>query len=177
LKTEPNAMINNETELRKLLAGTFLAHADIAPLDVLDTGETAIAIDISAAEPFQSWTLLRELTQTTGRWPLLVTCWSGEDNFREKLSQADLFSRFYFREEPMRGDRRSDHPAEIVAASISVDTELELDRISRRDVPDLEYVNLLVEGTQARFGTAPDIADPAAFLLDERINSLADLEH
>ncbi|MBF0379161.1 MAG: hypothetical protein HQK72_17025 [Desulfamplus sp.] len=93
-------MIQTTKELQDLLRGTFLELNDIVPMPVLDTNQIVFAINLNNSNSFEAWTLLRNLSCQTGRWPVLTTCWvDPSKSFHKQLKDADLFNRFYFKEE------------------------------------------------------------------------------
>ncbi len=174
-------MIDNETDLRAILNKTALASAPVARINIPNTPESAFVVRIAATDPLHSWAVMRELVAQTGRWPVLFTLWGRTDTWKETVSLVEeVFSnRFEFGQELMRTKGRGDRPADILAASITVDVESKLQEIDRRcgEFDDLEEIlPIYLEETRDRFGTAPEVGEPVSFLLSEKIHSRAELQ-
>jgi len=178
-------VIRDETKLREILRQTALADSPVARLNIRDPDEIAFAIDIPLAEPMQSWQLMRELVPQTGRWPVLITLWGGGNSWHEKarLIRDEFSNRFAFTQELLKDSRSGHNPADIIAASETVDVGAQLRQIEERmqsahyEHFDLEEdLERLLEGTRDRFGFAPDVGDPVNFLTTEKIYSKASLE-
>lgn len=169
-------MITTESELRALLKDTVLADCRIAVTPIDESPFTALVMDVGALEQ-EAWTLLRARVAQTGRWPLL-TCLSGDvsGTWDDTVREVDLFSRFAYDEEN-RGTRSDDSPAAVIDAAVGFDVAEALVGCQaderEADSDDVEYA---VQETLQHFGAAPAIGDAEAFLREQGLVSVADLE-
>ena len=167
-------MIDSIAELRRLLADTPLADADIAQVDA-PAGETIFAIAVGA-DAMGAWQRLRDLLPVTGRWPVLTCLWaSSEGPWAQRIDDNELMSRFYFMQEDTR---RPDHrPGSILAAADGVDVDAALAAIGIDDSLSLEeYLECTLAHTANRFGTTPEIGAPVEFLAAQRLQTPRDIE-
>jgi hypothetical protein len=170
-------MIATINELHDLLQGTFLELKDIVEMSVLDTSETVFAIDVKNSNSFEAWSLLRSLTDQTGRWPVLTALWGDPSkSFDAQLRDADLFSRFYFKDE-CRDNRRDDTQDAIIEASKGIDVAQYFASLPLDDSLSIEdALEIALEGTQGEFGKIPLIEDRLAFLRNESLSTHDDIE-
>ena len=171
-------MLESIAQLQAVLNGTPLANCNIALVPPAPGSDGIVfAIDVSDIDAIEAWSLLRSLTDRTGRWPLLsMMHTSRADAWERQVSEADLFSRFYFQEE-QRNDRLSDSPADIIAASAGIHVAEQLARFPADASLELtDALETARQETLRQYGTAPAIADPAAFLTHESIATCKQLE-
>ncbi|NJL97381.1 MAG: DUF4253 domain-containing protein [Synechococcaceae cyanobacterium SM2_3_2] len=90
-------MIESAESLRDLLAGSAWQGRAVIELPILDTGESALALQIERDEVEDAWQTARALVPQTGRWPIATVCWShARSGWVEQMQDADFFSRFGF---------------------------------------------------------------------------------
>ena len=147
----------NEDELNRLLMSTPLGGRKVVTLGVLDTSEEAYAIPATAGKLEEEWKVARSLLSSTGRWPVMVTCWGGD------IEREDLFSRFYFEEDAPQDDVS---PTEIIRRAESLSPEQVLHGLAQ--TPDIlpleEDLEVELEVTQLEFGGQPSEAEIRAFI-------------
>ena len=171
-------MLESIAQIQQVLTGTPLANRDIALVPPAPgSDEIVFAIDVSDIDAIEAWSLLRALTDRTGRWPLLsMMHTSRTDAWERQVSEADLFMRFYFEEE-QRDARLGDSPADIIAASAAIRVAEQLARFPADASLELtDALETAQQQTLLQYGTAPAIADPAAFLAGESIATYKQLE-
>lgn len=169
-------MIESTDELREILAGTFLARSRIAVATVEDTQENVFAIEVPA-DPVRAWAHMRGLLGNTGRWPVLTLLHTARaDSWEKQIRDADLFSRYYFRDE-RKEDRRGDSPDAVLHAAEGLDVS-RVFRGFREDssITLEEYLEVTLEGTQGLFGMAPPVSNPAAFLREHALRTQESIE-
>ena len=169
-------MIESTEELRELLADTFLAKSRIAVATVEDTQENVFAIEVSE-DPVLAWAHLRGLAGKTGRWPVLTLLHSSRaDPWEERVRKADLFSRYYFRDE-RKEDRKDDSPDAVLRAAEGLDVSRGFRDFSEDNSITLEeYLEVTLEGTQGLFGMGPPMPSPAAFLREHALRTQESIE-
>ena len=90
-------MIESAESLKSLLAGSDWEGRAVVELPILNTGESALALQIKAGEVESAWQTARALVPQTGRWPIATVCWShARSGWEEQMQDADFFSRFGF---------------------------------------------------------------------------------
>ena len=172
-------MINQEKELAALLADTPLSGREIITLPILEGQETALAVQIMPHEVEAAWRIGKNLLPQTGCWPLATMfgpSW-GAPPWREAIVDEDLFSRFYYEEEPDPVDispqglcRRADHADYAKAFEQVLHARAEYDLLSER----LEYA---IESCQSRLGHAPQPEEIAAAKASGKFQHYYGLEH
>ena len=150
-------MIQSQGPLRQLISGSALEHCELVELPILDTGELAFALDIEVNELEQSWIIARQLLNQTGRWPVVVACWSGVGgSFAERVLSEDIFSRFFFKEAPHPEDVS---PRTLIQKSRTIDVSTFIDTLAKeRDHYDKldECLDWELAGTKEVRGHAPN---------------------
>ena len=170
-------MIDTLPDLRHALHGSPLAGRDIATLCVPDSHEVVFAVDVNGIDALQAWQLLRSLSTTTGRWPVLTMLHTTGSGSRDSQVLAeDLLSRFYFEEE--RHDARlGDSPADIIAAAAGPDIAEQFATFrADTSLTTEEALDIAREETLSQYGKAPSIGDPREFLARESIATFKALE-
>lgn len=169
-------MIDSEHELRGLLKGTFLAQAPIATVTVADTWETVFVLDVGARAR-EAWSLLRSCVARTERWPVLANLFANKTApWAVQVRQADLFIRHGFSQENRNG-RRGDSPDAVIEASAGLDVAAAFAGFRADDsITTEEYLEVAVQESVNRFGTAPRIDDALDFLSENRLYSFKDIE-
>ena len=90
-------MIESAESLKSLLAGSPWEGRAVIELPILDTGESALALQIQRDEVEAAWQSARVLVPQTGRWPIATVCWShARSGWAEQIEDADFFARFGF---------------------------------------------------------------------------------
>lgn len=162
-------MIASLHELRTLLSDTPLSGRQMLELLVLDTPERAFAIEIRSGEVEESWRIARGLLSQTGRWPVVVACWSGfGGSWSDTVKGEDLFSRFYFEEAKNAGDVS---PRSLLAAAQRVDVQDFLARMAdkQREYTSIETnLEYEIDSTAQRCGSSPDRDEVERATLDGR---------
>jgi hypothetical protein len=172
-----SSMNDSLSDIRSMLQDTSLALSPVAELRVRETHEAVFAIDVNAVDSLEAWKILRGLSEKTGRWPVLSMLHSDRSQrWDAQVLGADLFSRFYFKEE-RRDERRGDGPFEIVEAAQGIDVESQFSAFPPDEGYDLEeMVESELEGTRQEFGKAPSLDEALAFLSRESSFSPHSLE-
>lgn len=112
--------INSIDDIRDLFKHEWLAYSEIVQLKVLDTSETAYAIEIPIENIEKNWKLVNKLLKSSNMTPVISSYWSDCKNFKKTVMEEDIFSRFYFDEAPKAG---CVNPKEIIKRSESVDVD------------------------------------------------------
>ena len=166
-------MINSIDELAKLLKGTKLEQYDKISLPVLDMDEVALFVEIPVEGFEDSWKIARGLLDRTGRWPVVSCSW-GNESFPKSVTEDNVFSRFYFKEQA-NGDDFS--PRGIIEASRNVDIEAFLAALDKKSRPEeIEFFEpvdekdygWIREKTSERCGSAPTFEEVKAAKVDGR---------
>lgn len=148
-------MIHRLEALAELLQGTPLAGRTIISLPVRETEAAALAIEITFEQILPGWQLLRHLVDQTGRWPVVITCWSRQPGatWTENLQDQDLFSPFFFAEE-----YPDTSPSAIIQRAASVDLasflQAQAEIYNRLDMAEIAAE---IEQTRTQFGLAPAV--------------------
>jgi hypothetical protein len=107
-------------ELRAALRGTALELREMVAMPILDTGEVAFAVQISAAEVESMWRVARSAMPLTGRWPVATIFAGLGRTWRENAMADGHFSRFYYLEAPGAIDVS---PRALLRAADAIDVE------------------------------------------------------
>lgn len=153
-------MLSNLKELALILDKTPLAGRATAELPILDTPETAFAIEIGPGELEWAWREMRGLLEVTQRWPVGVALLFQGPSWEARLREEDLFSRFFYQQAENAGDVS---PRGILAAADKVDVSAFLARVAAHiNYQDAslgssyeEELPHLLQETQHKCGRAP----------------------
>lgn len=169
-------MVASDKDLRQLLQGTFLAHRSIATVAAADAQETALVVEVGSAA-LEAWTLLRSNIALTGRWPVLTTLDVDRSiPWQAQVEQSDLFSRFGFDDEDLRG-RQGNSPDAVVQASTGLDIAQSFAKIPKDEsITTEEFLEVAIDDTLRRFGATPQAGDALDFLGENRLYSVEDIE-
>jgi hypothetical protein len=111
------------------LKGSPLEDREIAELPILDTGEVAYAVRITAKEVEPMWKAARGLVERIGRWPVATMCWGAGTNWREGVQSQDHFSRFFYKESPRATDVS---PQGLLRLVDTVDVDAFIEQLAKR---------------------------------------------
>ena len=179
-------MITTIEGLRDVLMGTPLEHHNVAELDIPETSENALAIEVNHQNALDSWQLFRSKVDVTKRWPVLIACWNSGSYSRSENSETmswyhvlrdeEIFDRFPFECEH-RDSRKTVAPESIIAGSYTVDLEQELAELAPWSDEDLlNVINYFIDDTNKKYGQSPHIEDFHDFIQQQNINNIRDLE-
>jgi hypothetical protein len=175
-------MIDSSSALANALSGTPLADRTVIDLPILDTGQSAFAIEITPAEIESAWRVAHGLVGHTGRVPLVVTSWSGSQSaagFENGFRNEDLFMRFPY-EQCTMSSAADATPAAILRAADAVDVPAFVESLAvRRDRlrPLQKVLDLELDATRYHLGSAPTKQDVQHARLDGRpITTAFDLD-
>ncbi len=148
--------IDSLHELRDLLNSTGFDASQLIEVPVLDTSESSFAVEIDPREVEQTWQLARGLLDTTGRWPVISSCWGGAGHsLYERLKNEDPFSRFYYEEAP---DTDDVSPQGLIRKSRQVDVDAFIEALaesrSEYETPS-ETLDYEMEATRYACGREP----------------------
>lgn len=138
-------VIQSPAVLTELLAQTKFASRTWETVPVLDSDETVLVASCCEGEAREFWATLRDLVQKTGRWPVVSEASS--------VDLEDLFSRFYFEEEPSAEDISPRGVAAHARTLSAVDTLVALDDES--EIEWSELVDYELSATEQACGEVP----------------------
>ncbi|MEM9153407.1 MAG: DUF4253 domain-containing protein [Cyanobacteria bacterium P01_F01_bin.33] len=125
-------------DLRTILKGMPLENAQLAELPILETDETALAIEVNSANAESAWHQLRNAVERTERWPVLIVSWMGSASSWPKLLQEeDLFMRFPYSNELDQKHRNEYHLASSISKSKGISLEEAYLAIANKNLHDL----------------------------------------
>lgn len=159
-------MITSANDLASALSGTALANRTIIDLPILDTGQSAYALEIKPTEVESAWRVGHDVISRTGRAPLIVTCWGGRlpaTGWENILRNEELFDRWPY-EQSTNTSAANHSPAAILEAADEVDVAAFLEQLAARraQVRDLQKsMRYELESTGHLCGTAPTPDDVA----------------
>lgn len=127
-------MITSASDLTSVFSGTALANRTIVDLPILDTGQSAYALEITPAEVESAWRVAHGLISQTGRTPLVVTCWGGRlpaKGWENILRNEDLFDRWPY-EQRTKSSAANTSPLSLLRAADEVDVAAFVEQLSAR---------------------------------------------
>jgi hypothetical protein len=164
--------------IRAIIENSPLVGREIVEIPILDTGESAFAIQIAKGEVEPMWRAARAMIESTGRWPVASCAWSRGATWRDSLLSEDFFSRFYYHEAPGAKDV-SPRALLRLADEVDVDAFVEALADEREGYFGIdEAIAFEIETTQHACGIAPspeEIAD--ARTGDAAIDTHRTLDH
>lgn len=146
------------------LKNSVFADQCFISLAIGGSSEQAFVLPCKPNEAKALWQAAVALLPMTQRWPVLSTCWSSGGSLSERLTDEDLFSRFYFEEESELDDVA---PAAIIRAVKKVKLDSALKKIEREIFEDAdedisEIIDYELDATRQYCGNAPSADELAA---------------
>lgn len=155
-------MIETKEQLAEALKGSALDGREIVTMPILDSGEEAFVLELAPSEIETAWHGARNLLDQTGRWPVVGTSWSGGGDFKKRLLDEELFSRFYFEEAPGAADVSPRSLIELSRTLDGADLLLGVAKARAEEEDFEEFLPYDVEVTEGAYGKAPTIEEASA---------------
>ena len=177
-------MIQTPKELLKLLKSTPLENSNIVSLEIPESKEIALAIEIPRKNKFRSWQLMRSLVKFTGRYPIVTDIISpATGNWEQDLIEEDFFDRFYYEEELENGYLENVVPESIIDAAKNIDGEKAIASriqqhisIAEENWREADWYIYELEKTKYNFSIAPSLQETEAILNSGKIITEIDFE-
>ena len=177
-------MIQTPEELSKLLKSTPLENSNIVSLEIPESKDIALAIEIPRKNKFRSWQLMRSLVKVTGRYPILTDIISpATGNWEQDVVEEDFFSRLDYEEEQKYSYLKNIAPESIIDAAKSIDGEKAIENrieehisIAEENWREADWCIYELEETKRNFSTAPSLQETEAVLNSGKIITKIDFE-
>ncbi len=160
-------------DMRAAIENSPLAGRDMVEIPILETGESAFAIQIGKGEVEPMWRIARAMIGSTGRWPVATCAWAQGGTWRDSMLSEDFFSRFFYHEAP---DAKDVSPQALLRLAGSVDVDAFIEALAEEREGHFgidEAMALEIVATQHACGISPSRED----VLQAGIETHRELDH